>query len=66
MREKKWIKDFIIFIISYCFVFILTNYFLINNDYLTISPDSILSIVFVVILFFQLFGRVLFLQELLY
>lgn len=52
MREKNWIKDFIIFIISYCFVFILTNYFLINNDYLTISPDSILSIVFVVILFY--------------
>lgn len=52
MREiKKRIKDFVIFIISCGFIFVLTNYFFVNNDYLTISPNSILAILLVAIVF---------------
>ena len=54
MKKKEWIKIFIVFLISYYFTYILTNYFFVNNPYSTISSNSILAIFLLIIIFYLL------------
>ncbi|MXP76926.1 hypothetical protein GN277_16515 [Lachnospiraceae bacterium WCA-9-b2] len=54
MKKKEWINLFFILLISYCFTYILTNYFFINNPYLSISSNSLFAVLLVAIVFYLL------------
>jgi len=54
MKKKEWINLFLILLMSYCFAYILTNYFFIKSPYVYISSNSLFAILLMAIVFYLL------------